>query len=96
MKQKSRLALSLAPVVLLPGRSWAWSGKVIRVIDSITVLHNGGGDKIRLYGIDCPEKGQDFGKGAEGFASDIVFHRFVEAGCLPRTVAGGRWHWFTA
>ncbi len=26
--------------------------------DTITVLHNGKGERIRLHGIDCPEKRQ--------------------------------------
>ncbi len=28
--------------------------------DTITVLHNGKGERIRLHGIDCPEKRQAF------------------------------------
>jgi len=46
--------------------------------DTITVLHDGRGEKIRLYGIDCPEKKQDFGQRAKEFASQNVFGKVVE------------------
>ena len=70
-------ALSL---FLLPATAAAWSGKVVGVIDgdSITVLHNGKGEQIRLWGIDCPEKGQDFGARAKEFTSALVFGKVVE------------------
>ncbi len=37
-----------------------FSGRVVGVSDgdTITVLHNGKGERIRLHGIDCPEKRQ--------------------------------------
>ena len=38
----------------------------------ITVLQNRTQYKIRLYGIDTPEKAQDFGKRAKQFTSDLV------------------------
>ncbi len=40
-----------------------FTGKVVGVADgdTITVLHNGIGERIRLHGIDCPEKRQAFG-----------------------------------
>ncbi len=37
-----------------------FTGRVVGVADgdTITVLHNGIGERIRLHGIDCPEKRQ--------------------------------------
>ena len=39
-----------------------FTGKVVGVADgdTITVMHQGRGDPIRLYGIDAPERGQPF------------------------------------
>ncbi|MDH3557189.1 MAG: thermonuclease family protein [Deltaproteobacteria bacterium] len=34
--------------------------------------------RIRLYGIDCPEGGQAFGRKAKQFTSDMVFGKVVE------------------
>lgn len=57
-----------------------WSGKVVGVADgdSITVMHDGKGEKIRLYGIDCPEKRQAYGKKAKQFTSRMVFQKIVD------------------
>lgn len=65
---------------LTPDLCFAWSGKVVGVSDgdTITVMHDGRGEKIRLYGIDCPENRQVFGKKAKKFTSDIVFGKVVE------------------
>jgi len=46
--------------------------------DTIEVLHDGRGEKIRLYGIDCPEKNQDFGQRAKKYTSENVFGKVVE------------------
>ena len=37
-----------------------FTGRVVGVSDgdTLTVLHNGKGERIRLHGIDCPEKRQ--------------------------------------
>lgn len=50
-------------ILIAPPAFADFSGKVVAVHDgdTITVLHNGRGEKIRLRGIDCPEKGQPFG-----------------------------------
>jgi endonuclease YncB( thermonuclease family) len=57
-----------------------WSGMVVGVSDgdTITVLHEGKGEKIRLYGIDAPEKGQAFSKRAKQFTSQMVYGKTVE------------------
>jgi endonuclease YncB( thermonuclease family) len=66
--------------LLWPATAASWSGKVIGVIDgdSITVLHDGKGEQIRLWGIDCPEKHQDFGSRAKNATSVLVFAKVVE------------------
>ena len=46
--------------------------------DTITVLQNSKQYKIRLYGIDTPEKKQDFGKKAKRFTSSMVFKQHVK------------------
>jgi endonuclease YncB( thermonuclease family) len=56
------------------------TGKVVGVSDgdTITVLQNNTEFKIRLYGIDCPEKSQDFGNRAKQFTSGMVFGKAVQ------------------
>ena len=68
------LGVLLAPVVLAD-----FSGRVVGVTDgdTIKVMHNGRAEKIRLYGIDCPEKGQPFGTKAKQFTSQLVFGKEV-------------------
>jgi micrococcal nuclease len=72
--------------LISPVTAAAWSGKVVGVIDgdSITVLHDGRQEQIRLWGIDCPEKGQDFGNRAKQLTSALVFGKVVEV--EPMTV----------
>jgi micrococcal nuclease len=45
--------------------------------DTIKVMHNGKAEKIRLHGIDCPEKAQPFGTKAKQFTSEMVFGKTV-------------------
>ena len=65
---------------LLPSICLAWSGKVVGIIDgdSIKVLHDGRQEQIRLWGIDCPEKNQDFGTKAKYATSILVFAKVVD------------------
>jgi endonuclease YncB( thermonuclease family) len=55
------------------------TGSVVSVIDgdTIEVLHNSKAERIRLSGIDCPEKGQAYGKRAKQAASDHAFGKDV-------------------
>lgn len=68
-------------LLLLVSRAEAFSftSPVVGVIDgdTIDILHNGKAQRIRLYGIDCPEKGQPFGKVAKWATSALVFGRTV-------------------
>ena len=88
------LVISAFLCFLFPASALSWSGKCVGVTDgdTIKVMHNGNAEKIRLYGIDCPEKSQPFGKKAKRFASDIVFKKIVEIkpikkDCYGRTIA---------
>jgi micrococcal nuclease len=55
------------------------NGKVVSVADgdTITVLQGKKQYRIRLYGIDCPEKRQAFGNKARKYTSDVVFGKSV-------------------
>jgi endonuclease YncB( thermonuclease family) len=57
-----------------------WHGMVVGISDgdTITVLHEGKGEKIRLCGIDTPEDHQAFGKRAKQFTSQMVYGKTVE------------------
>ena len=61
--------------------AWAtdFNGPVISVLDgdTIEVLHNQHPERIRLNGIDCPEKKQAYGQKAKQAASDLVFGKEV-------------------
>jgi micrococcal nuclease len=66
--------------ILACGTGFAWTGKVVGVADgdTISVMHDGKAEKIRLYGVDAPEHDQDFGTQARKFASDMVFGQVVD------------------
>jgi micrococcal nuclease len=54
--------------------------KVIGVMDGDTVelLENNQPVRVRLYGVDAPEKNQDYGTRARQFASDLAFGKNVQ------------------
>ena len=56
-----------------------FSGPVVSVLDgdTIEVLHNRHPERIRLSGIDCPEKGQAYGNNAKHAASGLAFGKEV-------------------
>lgn len=76
-----RLAWMIILTILLavPVFAGEFVGQVMGVIDgdTIDVLHDGQAERIRLNGIDCPEKGQAYGQKAKHAASDLVFGKEV-------------------
>src|SRR2546428_14170819 len=73
-------AVLLVAFLWPPPVIWAdFTGRVVGVTDgdTIKVLHNGKAEKIRLHGIDCPEKAQPFGTKAKQFTSAMVFGKMV-------------------
>jgi len=57
----------------------SFSGKVVGISDgdTIRVIHNGAAERVRLWGIDCPEKRQPFGTRARQFTGDLAFGKDV-------------------
>ena len=59
--------------------SFPFTGKVVAVLDgdTIEVLHHGKSERIRLKGVDTPEKKQAFGQKAKQLTSSLVFGKTV-------------------
>ena len=74
-----RFAFTLL-LLFTPATCFSWPAKVVSVNDgdTITVLRDGRQVKIRLYGIDSPEKGQDFGLRARDLTAALVAGRNVD------------------
>lgn len=82
MHLNTRMALLCALIVSASATALADTliGKVVGVADgdTITVLDGQQAQhKVRLMGIDCPEKAQPFGQNAKQSLSDLVFGRSV-------------------
>ena len=73
---KKLLMILLLPIFIL---AILTTGKCVAITDgdTIKVLINGKETKIRLYGIDTPERGQPFGKAAKQFASNYCYGKEV-------------------
>ena len=66
--------------ILLPLYLFALSGKVVSIHDgdTITVLSGKEQTKVRLYGIDAPEKKQDYGQRSKQFLASLIAGQVVE------------------
>ena len=72
------------------GAGETWTGKVVGVADgdTITVLHDRTSQKIRLHGVDAPEKAQPFGDKAKQLTSSLVFGKEVKVEVVTRDKYG--------
>ena len=82
MVSKGHVLLWSVAFVLLgtvPTLAADFSGPVVGVLDgdTIEVLNGHHTERIRLSGIDCPEKGQAYGQNAKQAASALVFGKEV-------------------
>ena len=68
-------------LLTIPALSHALTGKVVSVADgdTITILDSSNRQhKIRLYGIDTPEKKQAFGKAAKKYTASLTARKTAE------------------
>ncbi|WP_336688443.1 MULTISPECIES: thermonuclease family protein [unclassified Chryseobacterium] len=75
--KKNLLILFVLFSVLISSQT---TGKIIKVKDGDTVvvlLSDSTQETLRLAEVDCPEKGQAFGKNAKQFTSDAVFGKTI-------------------
>ena len=74
------VALAIAAVAMaLPSLAADFPAKVIRIVDGDTIemTHNGEPKRVRLAGIDAPERKQAFGSRARQFVAQQVFGKTV-------------------
>ncbi|HPI00307.1 MAG TPA: thermonuclease family protein [Chitinophagaceae bacterium] len=77
MKKLFVLLFTILPLLVIA----QLKGKVVGITDGDTfklLTADNKQIKVRLYGIDCPEKKQDFGQVAKQFLSDQIFGKQVE------------------
>ena len=88
MRTRSRILLVLLGTLAFLGAAWLivqpclaadFTGRVVGIIDGDTleVLHHQRAERIRLSGIDCPEKGQAYGQKAKHAVADLAFGKDV-------------------
>ena len=75
------MLFKLALILLLTGIASAeqWTGLVVGIQDgdTLTVMHGTVQVRIRLDGIDCPEKAQPYGNRAQQKTAELSFQRKV-------------------
>ncbi|WP_226989333.1 thermonuclease family protein [Desulfuromonas sp. TF] len=81
MIESIRFILTSVALVVYASHCFAASfqGMLVKITDgdTVEVLHNGRAERIRLHGIDTPEKGQAYGNKAKHFVLDIAAQKIV-------------------
>jgi micrococcal nuclease len=89
--EMTRIALLLFVLTSSPLHAPDWQGKVVDIADgdTITVLQNGRDQvRIRLLGIDCPEKGQPFGNRAKPMTREFPAGKLEIVKCVDKNHFG--------
>lgn len=75
-----RYLCSIFFLIFLSSFSFAFSGKIDRIIDGDTIIISSTNESFtcRLYGIDAPEKKQTFGKESTDFLKNLLIGKIVE------------------
>ena len=77
-----KFSLLLFCFLLFVSPCHAWQARVVTVTDGDTItvepLAGGQSVKIRLHGIDAPERKQPAGESARGFVFDVALYQVVE------------------
>ncbi len=76
----SGIVLSFSVSMSQSAEYQTWRGIVTRIIDgdTICVKKQGTEIRIRLYGIDCPEKGQKYFQQAKAFVEEAVLGKIIK------------------
>ena len=84
--RKIILALGMVVMMLSTVTTFAFQGKVMGVLngDTIKVLNAGKQVRVRLYGIDCPKKAQDYGKKAKALVRSMAVGKIVDVEVIDR------------
>jgi endonuclease YncB( thermonuclease family) len=79
MRQVLKFVVLAAVLLVASAYAETIAGKVVSVSDgdTVTVLQEKTEIKIRLHGIDSPEKNQDFGQAARKLTADLCFGEVV-------------------
>ena len=66
-------------LLLLAVSAIEFEGRVVEIVDGDTVgvMHDGRAERIRLHGIDAPEKRQAFGRRAQDYLGELIFKQNV-------------------
>lgn len=75
-----------------PTAAGSFSGIVVSIQDGDTldVQHHEKSERIRLNGIDTPEKGQDYGRRAKQFTEELVGDKEVSIRLMVRINTAAR------